>query len=62
MRYPLPEIRHDQESFAALTLLHAQTKDCFLEEIEIDLGGTKRFPGRYVARPWARFFIVWDAS
>ena len=43
MRYPLPEIRHDQESFAALTLLHAQTKDCFLEEIEIDLGGTKRF-------------------
>ena len=61
MRYPLPEIRHDQESFAALTLLHAQTKDCFLEEIEIDLGGTKRFQADMCAALGAILYR-WDAS
>ena len=43
MKYPLPEIRHDHESFEALAGLHAQTKDCFLEEIEIDLSETAYF-------------------
>ena len=43
MKYPLPEIRHDHESFEALAGLHAQTKDCYLEEIEIDLSETAYF-------------------
>ena len=43
MRYPLPEIRHDQESFDALANLHAQAKDCFLDEIEVDLAGVASF-------------------
>ena len=43
VKYPLPEIRHDHESFEALAGLHARTKDCYLEEIEIDLSETAYF-------------------
>ena len=41
MRFALPQqIRHDYVGFEALTRLHAQAKDYFLEDIEIDLGTT----------------------
>ena len=41
MRWALPQqIRHDYAGFEALTRLHAQSKDLFLEDIEIDLGST----------------------
>jgi len=37
MKFPLPSIRHDQESFEVLAQLHAHTKECLFEEIEIDM-------------------------
>lgn len=43
MRFDLPRIRHDQISFDALTYLYAQTKECFFNDIEIDMRGTTWF-------------------
>jgi hypothetical protein len=43
MNILLPEIRHNQAGFSALVWLWAETKDCFLEEIEIDLIGVGWF-------------------
>ena len=40
MKLPLPAIRHDQVGFMALAGLHAQTKDCFLDDVEIDMQAT----------------------
>ena len=41
MRFNLPQqIRHDYWGFEALTQLHAQAKEYFLEDIEIDMGAT----------------------
>ena len=41
MRFFLPQqIRHDYWGFDALTRLHAQAKEYFLEDIEIDMGTT----------------------
>lgn len=40
MRFSLPEIKHDYNSFFALAWLHEQTKECVLENIEIDLSAT----------------------
>lgn len=41
MRWALPQqIRHNHAGFEALTQLHAQAKDLFLEDIEIDMGST----------------------
>ena len=40
MRLALPRIRHDRVGFMALAGLHAQTKDCFLDDVEIDMGAT----------------------
>lgn len=37
MKIHLPTIDHDQAGFEALVHLVAQTKDCFLEDIEIDM-------------------------
>ncbi len=39
----LPEIRHDQAGFGALVCLHAQTKDCFFNDIDIDMSTTNWF-------------------
>ncbi len=39
----LPEIRHDQAGFRALVCLHAQTKDCFFDDIDIDMSTTNWF-------------------
>ena len=43
MRFALPEIRHDQQSFEALAHLHAQTRNCFLDDVEIDMKATRWF-------------------
>ena len=43
MRFFLPEIRHDQPSFEALAGLHAQTKGCFHDNVEIDMNATRWF-------------------
>ena len=43
MRFPLPEIRHDQASFEALASLHAQTKECVLDNVEINMNATNWF-------------------
>ena len=40
MRLTLPRIRHDRVGFIALAGLHAQTKDCFLDDVEIDMQAT----------------------
>lgn len=39
----LPEIRHDQAGFEALVRLWAQTKTCFLDDIEIDMSAVAWF-------------------
>lgn len=39
----MPQIRHEQSGFEALVRLHAQTKDCRLTRIEIDMSATDWF-------------------
>ena len=43
MKVRLPSIQHDLSGFEKLVLLYAQTKDCHLEEIEIDMGAATWF-------------------
>ena len=43
LRFPLPQVHHDYQSFAALARLYARTKDCFLERIEIDMSSATWF-------------------
>ena len=43
MRFFLPEIHHDYESFEALASLHEQTKKHVFDEIEIDMRKTRWF-------------------
>lgn len=49
MRFTLREIHHDQESFEELASLHAQTKECFLDDIEIDMQRTIWFDANMCA-------------
>jgi len=43
VKLTLPEVRHDQAGFNALMRLHGQSSDCFLDNVEIDLGATSWF-------------------
>src|SRR3990170_8541105 len=43
MKLALPQIRHEQSGFEAVVRLHAQTKDCRLTRIEIDMSTTNWF-------------------
>lgn len=43
MRITLPDIRHNRTGFEALVNLHGQTKDCFFDDIEIDMSTTSWF-------------------
>lgn len=43
MKVVLREIRHDREGFAALAKLHAQTEQCFFDDVEIDMRSTTWF-------------------
>ncbi|MBN2685558.1 MAG: hypothetical protein JXR40_09790 [Pontiellaceae bacterium] len=38
MKVSLPVMQHDQAGFAALVRLRAETKDCLLDDVEIDMG------------------------
>ncbi|MBW2595184.1 MAG: sensor histidine kinase [Deltaproteobacteria bacterium] len=40
---PLPEIRHDKAGFEALVCLHGQAKDCFFDNIDVDMSATSWF-------------------
>ena len=41
MKFVLGDIRHDKRGFSKLAGLNAQTEDCFLDEIEIDMKSTR---------------------
>jgi hypothetical protein len=43
MRFPLREIRHDKAGFEALVCLHGQAKDCFFDNIHLDMSTTTWF-------------------
>ena len=43
MKFILPEIRHDQSGFQALVHLEAEAKNCFLDDVEIDMRTTTWF-------------------
>lgn len=43
MKVDLPEIHHNQHGFEALVRLHADTNNCVLETIEINMNSTKWF-------------------
>ena len=40
---PLPEIRHDKAGFEALVCLHGQAKDCFFDDIDVDMSAISWF-------------------
>lgn len=43
MKFILPEIRHDQSGFLALVRLETETKGCFFDDVDIDMGATTWF-------------------
>ncbi len=43
MIFSLPEIRHDKAGFEAFVSLHEQTKDCFLDDVDVDMSATQWF-------------------
>ncbi len=43
MNFPLPEIRHDKAGFEALVCLHGQAKDCFFDNIDVDMSRVSWF-------------------
>jgi len=43
MKHFLPAVCHDQNGFVALIELHARTKDCYLDDITIDMSKTDWF-------------------
>lgn len=49
MESRLPEIRHDEKGFRELARLHAQTENCFLESITIDMKETQWFAANMCA-------------
>ena len=57
MKFALPQIRHEQSGFEALVRFHAQTKDCRLMQVEIDMAATNWFDADMCAA-FARFCIV----
>jgi hypothetical protein len=43
MRFSLPEIHHDKAGFEAFVCLYEQTKNCFLDDIDVDMSATRWF-------------------
>ena len=43
MKFLLPQIDHDYASFEALAHLHAQTKECIFDNVEINMNTTRWF-------------------
>ncbi len=60
MKFALPPIRHDQEGFAALANLHAQTEQCFVNEVEIDMTSTAWFDADMCAAFGALLYRLGD--
>ena len=58
MRFDLPPIFHDQASFEALVQLHAQTRECFLDDVEIDMEATSWFDADMCAAFGAILYIL----
>ena len=40
MKFPLSAIHHDRAGFMSLARLHAKTQNCFLDDIDLDMGAT----------------------
>ena len=49
MRFTLRKIRHNQAGFEELTSLYAQTKECFFDDIDIDMQKTTWFEANMCA-------------
>lgn len=60
MKVTLPTIRHDLAGFAALAFLHCQTKQCVLEDIEIDMATTAWFDADMCAAFGAILYCLGD--
>ena len=56
----LPEIRHNQAGVDALVRLHAKTKECFLDDIEIDMTATGWFDADMCAALGAILYRLGD--
>lgn len=60
MKLFLPEIRHDQAGFERLVCLQAQTKDCSLADIDIDMNQTSWFDADMCAALGAILYRLGD--
>jgi len=60
VRVHLPEIRHDLAGFDALVRLHAKTKECFLDDVEIDMTATGWFDADMCAALGAILYRLGD--
>ena len=60
MKVALPLIQHDQGGFEALVSLYAQMKDCFFENIEIDMTATVWFDADMCAALGAILYRLGD--
>lgn len=60
VKVSLPAIRHDQIGFEALVRLHAKTKECFLDDVEIDMTATDWFDADMCAALGAILYRLGD--
>jgi hypothetical protein len=60
VKLSLPEIRHDQAGFEKLVCLQAQTKDCLLADIDIDMSQTSWFDADMCAALGAILYRLGD--
>ncbi len=58
MRFPLPVIHHDEESFKELAYLHARTRECFFADVEIDMSATHWFDADMCAALGAILYLL----
>jgi len=60
VKVSLPAIRHDQIGFEALVRLHAKTKECFLDDVQIDMTATDWFDADMCAALGAILYRLGD--
>lgn len=58
MKITLPTIRHDQAGFETLIRLYTQAKDCFLDDVEIDMTAVNWFDADMCAAFGAILYYV----
>jgi hypothetical protein len=61
MKVSLPEIRHDRKGFESLVRLHEETKDCFLDDIHVDMSKTYWFDADMCAALGALLYRLGDS-